>query len=112
MGENQVVRLEKDGRFDGYVRLISPTGKVLTRVESDNSALIKYQIWVVEWVKVDRCRLTNDEYFTQSSLLGKRARREISFTNGSRWSYREGKVTDGEIYKENFDLTDDYGKYV
>lgn len=110
--KNQVFRLEKEGKFDGYARLISPASKILTRIEGNNSVLVKYQIWIVEWVKVDRKKLTDSEYFTQTSLVGKRARRTIEFTNGKRWSYLEGKVEDGEVYKENFDLTDDYGKYL
>lgn len=110
---DQVIRLELDGKFDGYAKLIAPTEKIFTRIQNDSSRLIKRQRWLIEWVEVERAKLTNEEYFTQKSLIGKRAYRILEFTNGNRWNFHEGKVTDGDDnIKENFELKDNYGKHV
>lgn len=100
-----IVRIEINGVFDGYVKLIEPAGKEFAEMETDTSPVVVKRRWLVEYV--DEGGLTGSERFTQAVLKGKRTHRNIKFVAGAfsqvykRYTYIEPKPSNGDY------LTDD-----
>lgn len=88
--ENEVIpgsihRIEIDGVFDGYVRLIEPDGQQLSEMASDFSQVVVARRWLVEFVSPEEVpdKLSRKNRMTQFNQKGRRTHRIIRFAAGN-----------------------------
>lgn len=106
--ENEVVpgaiaKIEIDGVFDGYVRLIEPSGQQLPEMHSDNSQVVVAQRWLVEFLSIDevKMKLSNRNRITQINQKNRKTHRVIKFTAGNFYDVHSRFSGIGESYPQS-----------
>lgn len=83
-----VIRIERQGDFEGYARLIIPEGELWTHIDEDDGPVIINQRWLVEWLTLNDLQqhtLEASERMTQSVQAGKMCHRTLQISGGMSW---------------------------
>lgn len=97
-----ILKIEIEGVFDGYVRLLEPAGQQLSEMFSDHSQVVVSQRWHVEFVPLEevKMRLSNKNRLTQINQKCRRTHRNIKFVAGNFYDCHTRFSGIGESYPE------------
>ena len=100
------VRIEIDGVFDGYVRLIEPDGEEFAQMETDLGPVYVTRRWLVQFT--EEPDLVGAERFTQIAQKQRQTHRVIKYKVGNfskvykKYSYREPTQPNGDLLWDSF----------
>jgi len=82
--EGAILRIDVDGKFDGYARLLEPSGSYFTEMISDKTIVIVSRRWLVEFVDISELdfNLSNKDKITQINQKKRKTHRNIKFVGG------------------------------